>query len=345
MDNTLYRAFIAIGLSFLILFGYQYLFVKPVAKQQKNNQQTENQQKPAAKTPTQATPADAKPTKAIKAPPPVITGVPVDKTAADITLDTPLYTAVCSEQGGGFKRFILKKYRSSIDPASPPMNLIQVTNPAELPLLLTVEPGTTPVLPHFKASKKKITLATGQENGKLVMQASLGQGLEMVRTLSFHGDSYLMEVSYQIKNNGNKPRNLTPTLYLTGLPFTHGGNAMTSRYLYHGPAAYIDNKLITIKTKKLKKGPFIIKGAVSWTGYEDNYFINAIIPVTSATQVVTTTRGKRCHSAVQSVLWSQKTFHSQASGSPAGQGGQLRLVRYAGQAYAVAAQLHVRLPP
>ena len=60
----LQRAFLAIVLSFIILFGYQYLFVKPAVKQQQNTVQqvekkntsaqgaaTQTANKPVAATP------------------------------------------------------------------------------------------------------------------------------------------------------------------------------------------------------------------------------------------------------------------------------------------------------
>ena len=39
--------------------------------------------------------------------------------------------------------------------------------------------------------------------------------------------------------------------------------------------------------KNLAEGPQVLQGNVSWTGYEDNYFINAVIPLTEGTHMVT----------------------------------------------------------
>ena len=41
-----------------------------------------------------------------------------------ITVDTPLYTAIFFEQGGGLKSFVLKKYRTAKEKDAPSMEMV-----------------------------------------------------------------------------------------------------------------------------------------------------------------------------------------------------------------------------
>ena len=104
----MYRAFLAIIISFLILIGYQYFFVTPVVNQTVPVQETVQQDMETvpAVTGEKASPVIGQiPTVSVP-----VTGVVVDQTARDISIETPLYSAVINEQGGGFKSFTLKKY-------------------------------------------------------------------------------------------------------------------------------------------------------------------------------------------------------------------------------------------
>ncbi|MCF6186259.1 MAG: membrane protein insertase YidC [Desulfobulbaceae bacterium] len=279
----LYRAFLAIVLSFMILLGYQYFFVKPVppaqnsAEQQVAQGQTDNvapqpkQQQPASITPPPAQPAPV--------------SVPVDPNARDITINTPLYSAVISEQGGGFKRFVLKKYRTEKASTSGDMELVKVEGLNQLPILFSLDNGAGTSLPVFHADREKLDLTGGADTETLTMKATLPGGLVLTRTLVFHADSYVIDLTYQVENTGAEAARISPALSLNSTPFAHGSS--TSRYLFSGPASYVDQKLVQVKTKKLAEGPQVLQGHVSWTGYEDNYFINAVIPLTEGTHMVT----------------------------------------------------------
>jgi YidC/Oxa1 family membrane protein insertase len=286
----LYRAFLAIVLSFLILVGYQYFFAKPtppppVAPQ--SQQVTESSGKQAAVSVPTAAISTGKPHNSVT----------LDPNAKDITVDTPLYTAVIMEQGGGFKSFVLKDYRTKMAKDSGPMQLVPGKELADLPVLFTLDNGESATLPLFTADKSKVALPTQQETAKLVMTASLPDGIKIVRTLTFHGDSYLMDVEYKVENSTDKPLRISPALSMANEPFDHAGAA--SAYLFFGPAAYVNGKLVETKPKKLTEGPVVLQGKVNWTGFVDNYFITAAVPTTGEVHTVTV-QGSEQH--VRSVI-------------------------------------------
>ena len=289
----MYRAFLAIILSFLILIGYQYFFVPP--QQAPAPVQTEQQAKPEAPSEKVAAPASQPATAAPSiVQPPVVA---IDKNARDIMVETPLYTAVFLEQGGGLKSFVLKQYRKELAKDSGPMELVKVSSPAALPLVFTLDNGAAASLPLFTADKQQLQLNEA-EQGSLTMTATLASGIKIVRTLKFSGDSYLIDTSYAVTNQGTTPQQVSPAMGMTQAPFAVASS--TSRYLFSGPVAYINDELQEVKEKKLKDGPQTLQGTISWSAYEDNYFICAIIPDQANASMVT--MSKSGEDAVRTVV-------------------------------------------
>ena len=281
----MYRTFLAIILSFLILIGYQYFFVPPktTAPPVTTSQQDKESKKPAAQTVqgTEQIPAQAEvPATVAKTP-----AVQIDKNARDITVETPLYKAVYFEQGGGVKSFVLKKYRQEIAKNSPLMDLVKPTaNPAALPFVFTLDNGTAAQLPVFTTDQEHLSVQAGAD-GELVMAALLDNGLKISRTLHFSGDSYLVKSQYSVTNTGTASQQISPAMVMSNSPFVVSKAA--SRYMFDGPAVYLDGKLQEIKIKKMKDGPVVQQGNVRWAAYENNYFMSAVVPEQSGSVMVT----------------------------------------------------------
>ncbi|MGD9950144.1 MAG: membrane protein insertase YidC [Desulfobulbus sp.] len=283
------RAFLAVVLSFLILFGYQYFFVKPVPPS------------PQAPVQTQQSSGQGTPTNTPAATPAVTAEIPtvaVDPKAREISIDTPLYAAIVNEQGGGIKSFVLKQYRNTHDKDSGPMQLITGKNPADLPVLFSLDNGAGNFLPVFQdTNTTSLTLAQPAATGSVAMHAVTPEGLKIDRTMEFRGDSYLVNVAYKVVNSTDKAIQISPALSLANQPFAHA--SQTSQYLFSGPATFVNGELVETKAKKLTDGPIVLQGKVSWTGYVDNYFMASVVP-TSANAHTVTLQGSEQH--VRSVV-------------------------------------------
>ncbi|WP_028581139.1 membrane protein insertase YidC [Desulfogranum japonicum] len=263
----LHRAILAVAISFLILFGYQYFFVKPALEEQ--SKAVQEQVVEAGQS------ADAQVSAASTSTDTTLPTVAVDSEARDITIDTPLYTAVVDEQGGGFKSFALKQYRTDIDPQSGPMQLIVTDNPAYSAGVFTLDNGNG-VIPTFRANMEKLTLKTPGESKTLVMKATMPGNIRLVRTLVFHADTYLINDSYVVENAGDAVQQISPAISMVNRPFSHSN--VNSRYQFSGPTAFHNGELIQTKIKKLQDGPLTLPGGITWTGYVDHYFMTTIIP-------------------------------------------------------------------
>lgn len=290
------RAFLAIIISFAILIGYQKYFVPPVLPVAPGQVEqmggattgTSAQQNGGAAAPQALSKDSAQvgqtgqvgqsavmQTQAIQP-------VAVDPNAREITVDTPLYTAIFFEQGGGLKSFALKKYRTAKEDDAPAMEMVTSTNPAELPMLFSLDNGAGAELPLFKAEATSVHVKEGGTGG-LTMTAVQPDGIRIERYLTFTSNTYLVDSRYMVSNTGAVPLQISPAMVMTNGPFAFG--AAGGGYLsggaagsFSGPAAYVSGKLEEIKVKKLADGPFMLQGAVRWAAHVDNYFMCALIP-------------------------------------------------------------------
>ncbi len=273
------NALLAFVLSFIILFGWQYFFPAPEVQQT-------NKETPQAQTQPTAPDRETVPAPQANQGKQIIQDIPE---ARDIKIDTPLYSMVIDEQGGGVKHFLLKQYRQENNPDSPPVELVKEENIAELPIQFSLAQGNESELPLYKADKDSIILTKDNESATLKMVAQLDGGLEVVRTMTFHPDSYLVDMDYQVRNKGKAKTVILPALALTGKPGKQDSkNPMRMARLFHGTSAYVDNQLHEVKGKQLaKEGTKNFQGEVSWAGYGDNYFLMAMIPTTKGKHSVT----------------------------------------------------------
>jgi len=156
MDST--RAFLAIGLSFIILLAYQFFFMKPPVDAPVTPDTAPIDQ-PATHTPEIAQPtAEALPT-VQPAPASLLPATPV-REGRDIRIDTDLFSAVVTETGGGLKSFQLKEFNETNTPDSQPMELVKTKLFTELPLYFSWGTGAGgQEIPVFTADKEAVQLA------------------------------------------------------------------------------------------------------------------------------------------------------------------------------------------
>ncbi|MCL2340335.1 MAG: membrane protein insertase YidC [Proteobacteria bacterium] len=276
------RAFLAVVLSLFILIGFQFLFPHTPPQQAPAGSPTQQTTETAAGQQAQVQQSPAAPAGAVQA------AVPVDPRARDITVDTPLYTVIVNEQGGGFKSFVLKNYRNTMAKDSGPMQLLADQEPGSLPVLFSLDNGASAGQLLFKADKTAVTVGKENETAQLTMTATLAEGFTVVRTLTFSGNSYLITVEYKVQNTSDKASQISPALTLTNEPFAHA--AETSDFLFHGPAAFVNGALVETSMKKLAEKPVTLQGKVSWTGFVDSYFMTSVVP-TSGNPVTVTQQG------------------------------------------------------
>lgn len=296
----MHRAFLAIALSFLIMLGYDYLFVRPARQAALEQQQAVEQQAAEQKVKGQqvgestsvarqdaraVSPQGESSNTATSRAPMVNREAELLAEAREIIVDTPLYSAVINEYGGGFKSFLLKDFRREVGKDSPPMQLIKTTVPSELPLLFSLDNGEGKILPLYRAEQDQVVVKENEGRVSLKMTADYSKNISIVRTMVFDPASYKIEQSYRVINYGEDQYQVFPALSLTNRPFAEKNTA--SRYMFSGPVAFINDQLHEVKGDKLEDGDKILSGKVQWAAYEDNYFLCSLIPSQGMNNTVT----------------------------------------------------------
>jgi YidC/Oxa1 family membrane protein insertase len=271
MDN--YRAFLAILISFVILLGYQYFFVgfnQPAAPPTQPAPATTAVQPGATPQPPASVPAAA-PTAPVPALP------AYDRQPKEITVETDLYSAVISEDGGAIRSFVLKEHKETHAPESKGMQLVKTDAAQGAPLQFSW--GTlvgTQLL--YGSSGEGIKLSAGDNKKELRMEARTSSGLVIERVFGFANDSYLIDLKVTVKNTTEGLLQGNPQMHLVGKHFL-GVDSPAEGFLFAGPASYISGQLHEVPADDFKEGPKTLQGAIDWAGYASNYFLSGLIPL------------------------------------------------------------------
>ncbi|NTV13604.1 MAG: membrane protein insertase YidC [Desulfobulbaceae bacterium] len=264
------NVFLAIVLSMAIIFGYQYFFVTTPVPQP--------QETVPVKAETSSVPGVAA-TGAVSVEQ-VAAGLPVGvapaRPALEIAVENGLYAATVSESGGVIKKFRLKNYRENLAADSIGMELIKDGAGRDLPLFFSwgTDPSRVSELPLYEAQP---LVRNSDGTIVLTMIGRLSSGLVITRTMTFRADNYLIDLNVEVTNSSASALQGSPYISLVGHPFTP--NAKDGQFLFNGPAVFMDGKREEVKVKKLAEdGPQTLAGKISWTAYEDTYFMMAVAP-------------------------------------------------------------------
>jgi YidC/Oxa1 family membrane protein insertase len=257
------RIILATALSLAIVVLWSYFMPKPQPAPTPPPATSSPAQTPA--TPGQpASPAAAEPATAAPAAP-VVAG----KT---LTVRTPLFEAKLNAQGGLLEHFTLLRYRQTIEPGAPQIDLIPQTAAAKAPLGLIWNGQGTWSAGTWSVSGEGLNLAGG-ESGTLRFTCAL-PGLNLVRELTFSADSYLIKEKVLIHNAGSAQiqGKLAFTLVSPGLT-SKDDRYNPTRVAYLAGGSRKEESDLDDLAKFVQDVP-----PVQWTAVMSNYFLLAIVP-------------------------------------------------------------------
>jgi YidC/Oxa1 family membrane protein insertase len=281
------RALIALVISFIVFIGFGYVQQKYLPQQPPVTSTPEEQ--PAA---PQKSPAPA-PVAASPAAPPAAP-LPGAHQAKDVVVDTPLYHAVFTEQGARVKSFRLKRFWDrlpfqkiadfslwmfNIDiqkyiplgDITDPKEMIHSDNPETLPLGMTWQAAAGSIGPDeiYRADKKELSLADN-DKASLTFSAVRPDGVRLVRTYTFTGNSYQLDMTATVQNTGTQPvqGNVGLSLYDD---FSHVEGTSFTGFVWSAKKSREE-----IASTKLKE-PKTIED-FEWASLETGYFMMALIP-------------------------------------------------------------------
>jgi YidC/Oxa1 family membrane protein insertase len=284
---------LAIGLSLLVIIGWQYFYAGPQLEKQRQAQS--QLQQPAPKSSSGApgpAPNAAEPGPVPgAAPPPNAAIQPTSPEAVRtreqalaqtprITIDTKSLSGSVALKGGRIDDVVLKGYRETTDPGSPNIVLL---SPSGSPQPYYAEWGFVPQPGQNIELPKSDTLWTADSN-RLTAEKAVnltydnGAGLIFHRTLAVD-DQYMFTVTQSVENKGAEP----VTLYPYELVSRHGKPVVSGYAVLHegfvgvvGDSGVKENSYDGIE--KEPQATQHLDGTGGWLGFTDKYWATAVIP-------------------------------------------------------------------
>ena len=245
------RALLAIVISFAIIFIFNYLYMKFVPSPQtpkiSQDQFTNNTQVKKEET---------------------LPSIPqvLSEDLKIYTLIFPKYEVSITSSGARFNKFQLKEYPKEKNKKEP-VNLI--SSPSEsLPLEIYFASAPEVAVINYKGPEK-VSLFLENSTSQTLNFLGYHKNMILEKTFTFKRDSYFIDLSFKILNKGNET--IKDRVLLRGVfsPFADG-----KAYVFKGPFYYTDH----LNEVKLKKDLEEYTGNLKYLGYEDTYFMIALIP-------------------------------------------------------------------
>jgi len=274
---------LAIGLSLVVMVGWNYFYGVPKLDQQRAAQQTQQAGAPAQPGGALTAPAATAPG-AVPAQP--AQGLPVAalpreealKLSPRLRVETPALLGSIALKGARIDDLKLVKYNETVDPKSGKVELftpVGARNAYFADFGWIAPAGQSAVLPGadtvWKASSDVLKPGT-----PVTLSWENGQGLTFTRTLEVD-EKYLFTVKDAVKNNGSAPVALSSYGRIThhGTPHTDGFYV-----LHEGPIGYLEDKLQEMKFDELKKAKAKAypKNDGGWLGLTEKYWAAALVP-------------------------------------------------------------------
>jgi YidC/Oxa1 family membrane protein insertase len=266
------RMFLAIALSFLIFFLWQWFFTDEQAVQKDQQPPQTVKEEPVAKEAP-----FVKKTVPQAAQAPETDAGELSKTtqpARTLKVSSRFYEVEISEKGAGFSSFVLKDYRESVGKDSAFKELIPSSQAVGIPRIGLAENSLVGMQEAvFKADSDADKIRVDGAPQKIVFSWTSPEGVIVEKTYTFKPDTYLIGLTIALKNTSAARIHDNVTLTLTQ-PVPEKPNT----YGFEGPSALIDQKLNQIKIKSIEEqGSY--SGEVRWIALEGRYFMTSIIPV------------------------------------------------------------------
>jgi YidC/Oxa1 family membrane protein insertase len=280
------RVFIAIVLSFLVLYFYQ-TYVAPPPPSPKPAASSSAPAAPAAAPPSNnnapSAPASTpQPTAAVPTGPPEPKAVVSDTAEHEITVETAKVTAVFTNRGGRLLHWRLKDYR---DNRGEPVDLVPsgLSASEALPFSLRVadDPNLTSRLNNalYRVSDGGRVDAT-QSPASVTFEFEDAAGLRVRKDFRFDPANYVVALSVDAKDGdrtinpsivwGPGPGDVTPALANPGF-FNRGGSLPPPELILHR-----NGKVERIAINKISEQP-IQEGQFRFAGVDDHYFMIAAV--------------------------------------------------------------------
>lgn len=208
---------------------------------------------------------------------------PLAQAASTVTIDTPLYRATITTEGGVLTRWELKRYTETVkgpDPVVlyPPLGRPPISAPFSIEIPGVNASVLNEAIYHLEGGNAKLDQdhpsAHIRLSAALPLKDGSGRTVTVDKELLFHSDTYRVDLTFKV-DGLNGPYGVT-----LGDSFgLHEGQGPQQRFFGHlGAVSLIGNALVLDKPDKLAGPTVVHTGDVHWTAIEGKYFVAALIP-------------------------------------------------------------------
>jgi len=230
--------------------------------------------------PSPAAPSTVAPTAA----PPV---APTAAAGQTVEVRTDLYVADIDSVGGTIARVALDKHRDAQDPSKPYLALQRNAERTFVAQAGLIGEGFPNHRTAYEVLPGPRTLAPGQNELQVKLQATATNGDKVVQMLTFHRGSYVIDVAFDVTNVGAAP--IQPEAYFQLMRDTKhvGVQSSMAPASFVGPVVYDEQD----KFKKVdfgeidkeaadpsRKPAFTQQADNGWIGMIEHYFVAAWLP-------------------------------------------------------------------
>jgi YidC/Oxa1 family membrane protein insertase len=265
------RVFLAIFLSFVVVYAYQALFV-PAVPPPTTTTSAPSQSSGVPEGPS-TPPASVAPPSSVAAPVVTDRAVVSESVEREIVVETQTVRAVFTNRGGRVSQWLLKEYDE--DSAGNPVNLVPTKTPPDMPLPFSLrvdEGGLTPIL------NNALYKATPSSN-EIVFEYENTAGLRVRKQFVLDPQSYVVTFSATVQQ-GDRVFNpfvqWGPGLGDVGAT-SAGGSFFTGNYVQPPQAIFQDAEDVhRIPAANVSAQP-VHEGRFRFAGVDDHYFIAAAV--------------------------------------------------------------------
>jgi YidC/Oxa1 family membrane protein insertase len=272
------RTLLAFVLSLAVLIAWQILFGPSQEVQRPPEKPPETRDAPVSPDVKPSEPRvpleSASPEQLFTEPP-----KPLEEQFKTWQVESPLFRAQILETGGRMLSLKLKEYREKPEEDSPYLELITTKVGGFLPFALDLmhHPEWDLSTRAFESSAPSV-LEVSPKTGKqqLTMQTRIENQLQVTRTFTFSPNNYLIDATVRIKNLSGET--LADQLALSFYFEPYETKARETGLNRSQLALFQGQDLQKFTSKELRKERPTFNGPLEWVGYENNYFMQAMLP-------------------------------------------------------------------
>jgi YidC/Oxa1 family membrane protein insertase len=266
------RAILAVALSFIVVFIYNYFYSKNLADKKQQTVQTESSTPSRPDSNDAALPAKDKASS--------IQTVAKPKAAVpgrDIQVETPLYSAIFNTKGGTLKSFRLKKYRKNLTGNGDTIELVRVGEGYEPPLGVKFFDSNVnvPVDSVYESPINSLDITNSPDPRQLIFVANHPGQIKIEKIYTFHPEKYSFDLEVSVHNLSADP--ISENAFLIWNEYIDPNAKTGGDGDEYNVVSFVKKSINRKEVAKLDSKE-IVGPDVSWGAYETKYFIAAMIP-------------------------------------------------------------------